>query len=59
MEPKLSKVTYTYDGEILYDQQTEGKLPIIKIENQNYSWDELGKFLMPYEGFKIKLEIID
>lgn len=59
MEPRPSKVTYTYDGEIHYDHQTEGKFPIVKMTDRSYSWEELGRFLMSYEGFKIKIEIID
>ena len=40
-----SKITYTYEGEIDYDEQTGGKLPLIKMANT--TWEELGK--LPYE----------
>jgi hypothetical protein len=59
MEPILSKVTYTYEGEIDYDRQNNGRLPLIKIKDQTFSWEELGEYLMRYEGFKVKIEMID
>ncbi|WEG13401.1 hypothetical protein PU629_03265 [Pullulanibacillus sp. KACC 23026] len=59
MEITPKKCVYTYEGEIDYDQDTDGSLPLIKIEDKSFSWKELGEYLMRYEGFKIKIEMID
>jgi hypothetical protein len=33
--------------------------PIVAINGRNYSWSELGELLMHYEGFQVKLELLD
>ncbi|WP_088007152.1 DUF7713 domain-containing protein [Indiicoccus explosivorum] len=45
-------------GRIAYDDENEGA-PLIVIDGTTYSWDEIGKLLMSYEGFQFKLEVMD
>ncbi len=59
MEITPKKCVYIYEGEIDYDQKTDGNLPLILIEDKSFSWNEFGEYLMRYEGFKIKIEMID
>lgn len=59
MELKPSQVKYIFNGEIQYDESTSGKVPRIKIGCGDYSWEELRKYIMTYEGFKIRFEIVD
>ncbi|MBT2583964.1 hypothetical protein [Planococcus sp. ISL-109] len=44
--------TVAWNGE---DQET----PLIIVDGEPYSWDQIGKILMSYEGFQLKLEIVD
>nr|WP_017378569.1 hypothetical protein [Paenisporosarcina sp. TG-14] len=29
------------------------------VDGKSYTWDEIGKMVMAYEGFQIKLETLD
>jgi hypothetical protein len=44
-------------GRIEWDEESEGELPRIATEQNKYSWLELGKELMTYEGFGISIKI--
>lgn len=33
--------------------------PFLVVDGQSYTWDEVGKMLMAYEGFQVKLEMMD
>ena len=45
-------------GRIGYDQEREG-LPLIIVDGKAYSWEAIGRMLESYEGFQLKLEMID
>ena len=44
-------------GRIEWDEANQGMLPMIVTDEKQWSWLELGRELMTYEGFKIKIEI--
>lgn len=47
------------EGRIEWDEEYEGNIPKFIIDGKEYSFDELGKMLMAYEGWNFKLEIIE
>lgn len=58
--PERSGGTEIYEqiqGTIEWDEMNQGMLPLIVTDEKQWSWLELGRELMTYEGFKIKIEI--
>lgn len=47
-----------FTGRIEYDKTSEGT-PLIIIDGRPYTWEEVGKLLMAYEGFQLKLKTYD
>jgi hypothetical protein len=45
-------------GLIEYDETSDGT-PLIIIDGKPFTWEEVGKLLMTYEGFQIKLKMFD
>lgn len=46
-------------GAIEWDEDRGGQVPLVIIDGREVTWDELGRMLMPYEGWQFKLEIRD
>jgi len=46
-------------GTIEWDSEREGDVPLLIIDGQPISWDEMGRMLMTWEGFAFKLEVFD
>jgi len=46
-------------GRIEWDDDTDGKIPLLIIDGKPIKWEQLGRMLMTYEGFNFKLEIFD
>lgn len=46
-------------GVIEWDDEHEGRIPLVIIDGRAISWDELGHMLMTFEGWQFKLEIRD
>lgn len=46
-------------GRIAWDDAYDGRLPLMIIDGQEISWEELGRMLMTFEGFHFQLEIRD
>ena len=46
-------------GKITCGENEDERIPCIVIDGKELSWKELGKMLMTYEGFNLKLEISD
>lgn len=46
-------------GRILWDPETHGETPLVVIDGREFSWDEVGRMLMSYEGFAIEMAIRD
>ncbi|MCM3586987.1 hypothetical protein M3182_14710 [Mesobacillus maritimus] len=45
-------------GLIEYDETSDGT-PLVILDGQPFTWEEVGKMLMTYEGFQIKLNLYD
>ena len=46
------------EGTIEWDEEQEGQLPkIVTTARKTFTWEELGKELMTYEGFPIRIKI--
>lgn len=45
-------------GLIEYDETSDGT-PLVMIDGQPFTWEEVGKMIMSYEGFQIKIQIYD
>jgi hypothetical protein len=46
-------------GHIAWDDEHDGRLPLLVIDGQEVSWDTFGRMLMTFEGWQFKLEIRD
>ena len=42
-----------------WDDEEQGRIPLLVIDGKSYSWDEVGRMLSSYEGWQIKMEIYD
>jgi hypothetical protein len=49
----------TVRGRIEWDEEQEGRLPIVVVDGREYTWDEFGEMLMAFEGSPFRLEISD
>jgi hypothetical protein len=47
------------DGNIDCDQNTDGMIPKIVARDKEYTWAELGRELMTYEGFRVHITVHD
>ena len=45
------------EGTIEWDEENDGELPRIVTAHRMYSWSELGRELMTYEGFRISIRL--
>jgi hypothetical protein len=46
-------------GLIEWDEDCDGRVPILVIDGREIGWDEFGRMLMSYEGWQFKLNIAD
>ena len=46
-------------GYLDWDDESDGKLPLVVIDGKAFSWAQLGRIVMSYEGWQFKLEIKD
>ncbi len=46
-------------GKIEWDDETDGKLPLLVIDGKGITWEEFGRMMMTYEGWQVKMEIYD
>jgi hypothetical protein len=44
-------------GRITWDEKTDGKVPLMVIDGREVSWEELGRMVMSFEGWRFKLEM--
>lgn len=54
-EPRLARRRVR--GRITWDDANEGRVPLMVIDGREISWDDLGRMLMTFEGWQLKLEI--
>lgn len=46
-------------GRIEWDTQSDGRLPLIIIDGKTFTWDQVGRMLMTFEGFTLDAQIMD
>jgi len=46
-------------GRITWDDNEDGRLPMLVIDGKEMSWDQFGRMLMTFEGWQFRLEILD
>jgi len=46
-------------GKVGWDVSKSGRVPLLVIDGEEVSWDELGRMLMTFEGWQFRLEIFD
>ena len=46
-------------GRIEWDPEEDGRVPRLVVDGTSYPWDEVGRMLMTFEGFQVKLEVYD
>ena len=46
-------------GRIEWDESADGRVPLLVIDGQEVSWDELGRMLMSFEGWQFCVAIHD
>jgi hypothetical protein len=46
-------------GRIEWDSAQKGRLPRVMIDGRDFTWEELGRMLMTFEGWQFKLSIHD
>ena len=49
----------TVRGHIDWDDEEDGRVPMMVIDGQRISWDEFGQMVMAHEGWQFKMEIVD
>ena len=55
----LQIVDETVCGRIEWDGEVDSHRPCVIIDGRRVEWDELGRMLMPFEGWQFKLEVCD
>ena len=45
---------WTVRGRIEWDESEDGRIPLLVIDGQEVSWDELGRMLMSFEGWQFR-----
>jgi hypothetical protein len=46
-------------GRIIWDDEQDGRVPLLVIDVREISWEQFGRMLMSFEGWQFKLEIRD
>ena len=46
-------------GRIEWDDETGGAIPLLVVDGRAYSWDEVGRMLMTFEGFTLYARVED
>jgi hypothetical protein len=52
-------VDETVRGRLEWDGEEDSHRPCVVIDGRRVEWDELGRMLMPFEGWQFKLEVRD
>jgi hypothetical protein len=58
-EGRLQIADFVVRGQIDWDEQAEGRLPMLVIDGREVTWEQFGRLLMSFEGWQFKLEIRD
>jgi hypothetical protein len=59
--PQIAKSAdgWVVRAQIAWDDEEHGRVPRLVIDGKGYSWDEVGRMLMSFEGFRLKMEVYD
>ena len=57
--PGLHIANLLVRGRITWDENEEGRLPMLVIDGKEISWEQFGRMVMGFEGWQFKLEIRD
>ena len=57
--PGLHIADFLVRGRISWDDQEDGRLPMLVIDGKEISWERFGRMMMGFEGWQFKLEIRD
>ncbi|MFT5084352.1 MAG: hypothetical protein ACI9Y1_002406 [Lentisphaeria bacterium] len=59
LKEKILTAYSTLHGQITWDEENNGELPLCVINGKGVTWKDLGHELMTYEGFHFELHIHD
>jgi hypothetical protein len=57
--PGLHIADFMVRGRITWDDNEDGRLPMLVIDGKEISWDQFGRMVMGFEGWQFRLEIKD
>jgi hypothetical protein len=59
--PQIAKSAegWVVRGQIEWDDEEDGRVPRLVVDGKSYSWDEVDRMLMTFEGFRVKMEVYD
>jgi hypothetical protein len=60
--PQIAKSggSWVLRGQIDWDPaEEERRLPRLVVDGRSYSWDEIGRMIMSFEGFLVKMDVYD
>jgi hypothetical protein len=46
-------------GRIAWDPERGGEVPLLVIDGRSFTWDQVGRMLMPFEGFTLRAVVDD
>ncbi len=46
-------------GQVEWDEDEDGRAPLLVIDGREVTWEQFGRMLMTFEGWQFKLEIFD
>lgn len=55
----LQVIDKTVRGRIEWDDDKDGRVPLMVVDGREISWEEFGKMLMNFEGWQFKLDIVE
>ena len=58
-EGRLRIADFVVRGRIDWDEEADGRLPMLVIDGREVTWAQFGRLLMTFEGWQFKLEIRD
>jgi hypothetical protein len=57
--PGLHIANFLVRGRITWDDNEDGRLPMLVIDGREISWEQFGRMVMGFEGWQFKFEIQD
>jgi hypothetical protein len=57
--PGLHIADFLVRGRITWDDNEDGRLPMLVIDGREISWEQFGRMVMSFEGWQFKFEIRD